>query len=432
MRIAYVMQEGVPDVRQANLSGPANHVRQIVRALTRLGHQVRLLLRLDGQIWATDDLIHYRQVQVSRMDGGPRRLIERAVRRMQAEVGLPYFSFFESRRFAAACCQELCGVDLLYERMGWLGLGGSLAARQLRVPHILEANGDLLSELDLLGVRQSRSQRAVAVRLMRRMIRRATHCVATGEGWRRRHIACWGVDPRRVSVVQNGTELVDLLPRDQLGCFAGGARGKTLKVVFVGAFDPWQGLGLMLRGIAKALQGGADVCFTVVGSGREELALKAMAQALGLSDRVVFTGHLPIQGLAHCLAEQDVGLCFYTDRAEYSGLKLLDYKAAGLATIAAGEKGQPDVIEHEVTGLIVPPGDEDALCAALLRLWAHPERAWAMGRRARRDAERRHSWMHTAATLSQLFGSLVEANPQAVCGGFGSPAAAAARLDARH
>ena len=54
---------------------------------------------------------------------------------------------------------------------------------------------------------------------MSRAARQATHTVATGEGWRHRFIERWGVNPTTVSVIENGSEVVSLLQREQLRAF---------------------------------------------------------------------------------------------------------------------------------------------------------------------------------------------------------------------
>lgn len=408
MRIGYLMQEGVPDVRAPRPSGAANHVRQVIRELRRLGHQVRLLARLDDRVWVSDDLESYRLVGVPGTDRGVRRLAERGLRRFQSQLRLPYLSFFDSRRFAAACVQELGGADLLYERMGWMGLGGALAADRLGIPHLVEVNGDHVAELQILGFEVGGIQLRLSMALMRRVLRGATFTVATGEGWRARHVARWHVDPTTTSVIQNGTEIVDLLERRQLRAFQEELQaGGSLRVAFVGSFEPWQGLPLLLTGAARALESGANLTLVLAGSGRQERVLREMARGLGLAGRVAFVGHLSPQELAACLSQCDVGVSLYQQRVEYTGLKLLDYKAAGLATIAAGQGGQPALIEHGRTGLIIPPNDPGATCEALRLLAANIGLAREMGRLARHEAECGHRWAHTARALDSLFVRLV-------------------------
>ena len=248
-----------PDVRQKPLSGPANHVWQVFNELAHLGHDMSLLARYQGTIWRSQDLVNFEAVRVPRFDEGVIRATERLVRGTQARLHLPYANLFESHRFAEACCQEFTGYDLIYERMGWIGYGGGLAARRLKVPLVLEINnGDLITELDRLGVAPSGFQRRLAIDLMRRAVFRASHFVATGQGHRRRFIEAWGAEPECVSVVENGSELVQLLERDRLRAFrTDSAPNDLVKVVFVGAFEPWHGVPILLEAMPRILSIGA-------------------------------------------------------------------------------------------------------------------------------------------------------------------------------
>jgi hypothetical protein len=124
------MQAGAPDLRRQPLNGPATHVRQVCKELRNCGHQVSLLAMWEGeQIWKTEDFEIYEPVSTGRLGDGSPYPVERVVRRVQHELRLPYAALFESVRFAQACRQELAECDLLYERFGWVGYGGGLAAR---------------------------------------------------------------------------------------------------------------------------------------------------------------------------------------------------------------------------------------------------------------------------------------------------------------
>jgi glycosyltransferase involved in cell wall biosynthesis len=405
MNIGYLMQAGVPDVRYADASGPAIHVRRTVDELRRLGHRVRVLLLLDGRLWRSDDFEELTPVHVPGLDDGPRRMAERAIRRVQHDLRLPYAAWFESRRFAAACRRELADCDVLYERMGWMGWGGSLAASWMQVPHVLEVNGDHPAEFEVLGIAPRGIQRAVGFRVTGYAARRAAHTVATGEGWRRRHIERWGVDPETVSVVHNGSAVVELLERRGLRCYRDVA-DDAVRVIYAGSLDEWQGLPILLRAVARAVER-VRLTLTIAGAGPREHELKRMAASLRLGSRVAFAGHLRLDALAGRLGDSDVGVSLYRGRVEYNGLKLLDYKAAGLATVAAGCNGEPSLIGHERTGLIVAPDDEGAVAEAIVRLARDVGSRVDMGRRARQEAETQHRWRHTAEALEGLLGGVV-------------------------
>ena len=403
MKIGYLMQAGVADIRKYPLSGPALHVKQVLVEFKNLGHQVRLLTFIDGKIWKTDDLNLFTPVSVRWLEG-PFRIFEKAIRRVQYELRFPYIAFFDSMRFAQVCLQELVDFELFYERMGWMGLGGGMAARRMRIPLILEVNGDHLSEMEMLGIAPQGLQRKLSILLMKRALLRASHLVATGEGWRQCMLERWRLKPDKVSVIENGSEIVDLLSRDQLRSFAPPVDILDgTKILYMGAFEPWHGIPVLLRAIAKAISKGADVRLVLVGSGSQQGTIEKLIKELEIGNHVILTGQLAPQQFALHLAKADIGVSPYCGRVEYSGLKLLDYKAAGLATIASGEKGQPTVIEHGRTGWIVPPCDEDALCQAIIQLVNNVELRREIGRRARIDAENCHSWRHTADQLVELF-----------------------------
>jgi glycosyltransferase involved in cell wall biosynthesis len=403
MKIGYLMQAGVPDIRQRPLSGPANHVWQVYNHLSALGHQMRLLAVFDGKIWLSTDLEAFEPVVIPQLDRGPFRLAERAIRRAQATLRLPYAAWFESVRFAQACRQALPDCDIFYERMGWVGYGGALAARRLGMPLVLEVNGDHLDELKSLGIAPRGGQRRLSIWLARRAIRQTAHIVASGEGWRDKFMRRWQTPPEKITTVENGTQLVDLLSRDQLRAFQPAeGNGRSLTIVYLGGFYPWQGVNLLVKAFAQARQAGVAARLLLIGSGPQEADLRAQVAALNLQEDATFTGQIPPPEMARHLALADIGASPYCGRDEFSGLKLLDYKAAGLAIIASGQDGQPTILENGRTAHIVPPCDSNALGQAIIRLCQDQEYRRCLGQNTRTDAEMRHSWRQTAVQIAQI------------------------------
>jgi glycosyltransferase involved in cell wall biosynthesis len=389
LKIGYLMQAGVPDVRKRPLSGPAMHVVKVFEELQVLGHHLRLIAFNDCKIWKSDDLISFEQVKISWLDDGLSLWCERIIRRIQSELNLPYTATFDSFRFSQACFQELEDYDILFERMGWFGYSGGIASRRLKIPLILEVNGDHLSEFEMLRLAPTGMQRRLSTHLMHWATKQAAHVVATGEGWKQRFIERWGGDPARISVVENGSEYVAILKREQLLSFNPDYLAQeSVGIIYVGAFEPWHGISILLQAAAKAISNGISIHLLLAGTGSEEAKIREEIQNLALNNHVNLTGHLIPEELSVYLAQADIGVSPYYGRVEYSGLKLLDYKAAGLAIIASGENGQPYVIDHGRTGWIVPPGDVEALYQAIVKLSLDTEGRKRMGREARIEAEK--------------------------------------------
>jgi hypothetical protein len=248
------MQEGV-EIRRPPFNGPANHVREVCEWLSRRGHEVRVIVRVDGRIWRSDDLEAFVPVEVRGFDRGPLRSIERVVRRVQSELQLPYAALFESLRFAQACVQELEGFDLVYERLGWMGYGSGLAARRLGVPLVLEDNGDHLFDLEAKGMAPTGLQRRLSVALMQHAVGRAAHVISAGAGWREQFIRRWRIDADCITAIENGTALIDMLTREQLRAFAGATGSDEVKFVYLGGFYPWHGVPILLDALAAPRPG---------------------------------------------------------------------------------------------------------------------------------------------------------------------------------
>jgi glycosyltransferase involved in cell wall biosynthesis len=212
-----------------------------------------------------------------------------------------------------------------------------------------------------------------------------------------------------VTTVENGTALVHLIQREMLGSFqAVDKNNDPMTFVYLGGFYPWHGVDILIRAFTRASSQSKSMRLLLIGAGSGLENARQLVRELGIGDRVIFTGSLLPDEYIPYLMESNIGLSPYCGWMEYSGLKLIDYKAAGLAAIASGVDGKPATLEHGRTGWIVPPCDEDALTRALLYASEHPDMVREMGQAARIDAEGRHSWEHTANELEKVFQQVLQ------------------------
>lgn len=192
-----------------------------------------------------------------------------------------------------------------------------------------------------------------------------------------------GVDPQRIFLLPNAVEIPSIpahpLPPRRVGMVANLRREKNYP--------------LFLRGLAKTLTDFPDVCGVMVGQAvlpydpQTPLLIQAEIERLGLPGRLVQAGFQ--SDVSSFLAEWEI-FCLTSD-SEGTPNVVLEAMAAGLPVVATRVGGIPQVIEHDVTGLLIPPGDESALAAALRDLLSHPEKARRMGRAARERVEREFS-----------------------------------------
>jgi mannosyltransferase len=110
-------------------------------------------------------------------------------------------------------------------------------------------------------------------------------------------------------------------------------------------------------------------------------SLHARADAAGLGERIRFLGELPIADVPTWYRR--LTIYAFTSRNEGFGLTLLEAMASGNALVAARAGAADQVVVDGRTGILVPPGDVEALVAAIEPLMKNPREAEAMGRRAR-------------------------------------------------
>ena len=145
-----------------------------------------------------------------------------------------------------------------------------------------------------------------------------------------------------------------------------------LRIGFAGKLIPRKGPDELLRAVGL-LPPGTRYCVTVVGDGPMLPELRGLAGRLGLADRVRFAGFANTTQMPGLLAGCDVVVV--PSRRDMRALVTIEAMAAGAAVVvsdATAVWGPGDLVQHEVTGLVYPSGDERALAAALSRLAADP------------------------------------------------------------
>ena len=159
---------------------------------------------------------------------------------------------------------------------------------------------------------------------------------------------------------------------------AGFARGRGV-VLGVGRLVGYKGFGVLIEAAARL---DAGLAVVIVGTGPLEGALRARIAALGLEDRVMLAGALPQAGLEALFAGAALYAMASVERSEAFGVVLLEAMAHRLAVVASdiAGSGVPWVVGPVDAAQLVPPGDADALAAALNALAADPKRAARIAR----------------------------------------------------
>lgn len=245
--------------------------------------------------------------------------------------------------------------------------------------------------------------------LMRRAFRRSRAAVAVSR-YTADLLTAQGVDPGRVRVVFGGADADRFHPappdpdlRTRLGLGAGPV------VLTLSRLAARKGQDTLIRAWPRVMAAHPGAVLLVAGEGPEEAALKALAEQLGVSGAVRFSGPAEAEEVPDLYRQADLYAMISRERAEVGdvegfGLTYLEAGATGLPVIGGRSGGVVDAIEEGRSGLLVEPGDPDAAAEAILRLLDRPEEASAMGGEGRARVLESFTWEHTARGLLDALG----------------------------
>lgn len=211
-----------------------------------------------------------------------------------------------------------------------------------------------------------------------------------------------------VSIVPYGTALDDdgLSPvRPVL------SSGGPVRILFVGRLVERKGVEVLVRALA-GLASLPDAELTVIGAGERAELIERTARVHGVADRVHLRGAVTREELVRNYTNHDLfvlpAVVDAKGDTEGLGVVLLEALRFERAVIASDLGGIPDIVEHERTGLLVPPGDSAALGAAIESLVRNPERAREMAQAGRQMASGRFGWNRVLDSTNQVYRSAME------------------------
>lgn len=262
----------------------------------------------------------------------------------------------------------------------------------------LNMTGSLTGTAAGLGLILSGTPYLLVEHLPTRLPKRAHRLVKRSLVWRARaHVAVGarsaaqteereGLPTGSMVVIPNGVQV------PPMECAAERSR------VFIGVaarLEHAKGLDVLVAALAR-LPGG--VTARIAGDGSQRLPLQEQAERLGVVDRVEFTGWLEDP-----IARLNSEVFVLSSRSEAMPLTVLEAMRAGMAVVATDVGSVRDVVEHQRTGLVVPPDDVDALVAALRRLLDDDGLRADIARRAKALADEQFTVERMASAYSALY-----------------------------
>jgi glycosyltransferase involved in cell wall biosynthesis len=269
-------------------------------------------------------------------------------------------------------------VAVLLKRVFWW--------RRLRV--VLTAHGgDLHADMGQLA-------RRVLVAVMRQ----ADVLAVVSQAMREQAINL-GMPGERIVVAPMGVDVERFRPPD-----AGRARAGLL---FVGRLAEKKGVIHLVHAFRALHEQMPRVQLDIVGDGPLRAGLEAEVLRLGLADAVVFHGALPQAEIPPFFQQAQVFVMpsVVADSGDQEGLGLVaaEALACGCPVVAHDLPAIRDIVLDNVTGLMVPPGDEAALAAAIMRLLQAPDLAAGLAEAGRQHVRQQYGWPAVARRYRTLY-----------------------------
>jgi glycosyltransferase involved in cell wall biosynthesis len=338
MRVLIVSGLWPPDV-----GGPASHAPEFAEALRGRGHEVEVVTTADAS---------------PAPEPYPVRWVDRRL-----PVGVRH------ARGVALVRGLARGADVVYST-GMLGRSG-LGTLSARRPLVVKLTSDPtferslrygLTPPDLMRFQELRGLRIRTLRTVRDQILRRASRIVTPSASLRELALTWGLAPERVVVVPNPVSAPAELPAREEVRRRHGLEGRVLG--FAGRLVPQKSLDVALRALTRS----EPATLLVAGDGPDAEALRRLSAELGLDGRVRFLGPQPRATTFELLRAADVALL--SSSWENFPHMLVEALAIGTPVIATDVGGVGEIVEHERNGILVRPGDADALAAAIDRFFA--------------------------------------------------------------
>lgn len=216
-------------------------------------------------------------------------------------------------------------------------------------------------------------RRFIGLNAVVKLILRKADGVLTNSKFTKRLVEDYGVDPRRIGIVNPGVEQVyDRKPADEELLEQLGLEGKYV-LLSVGRLVTRKGHDRVIEAMPAILKQIPHAVYVIVGDGPARERLEQLARATGVADAVIFVGSVSGSERLndyYSLSQQFIMVCRELEQgdAEGFGIVYLEAASAGVPVIAGRSGGASEAVLDGVTGLLVDPESVNQIADSVVRL----------------------------------------------------------------
>jgi glycosyltransferase involved in cell wall biosynthesis len=244
------------------------------------------------------------------------------------------------------------------------------------------------------------------LKMQMRVARRIPRLVTVSASSKRDIIAQMDVPADRLHIVPVGVDPKIFRPLPHIARVPGRLMTTTSSDV------PMKGLAPLLEALAKVRTERSDVELVIIGKPKSRSAIPAIIDRLGLQQAVTFVSGVTTERIVELYAEAEVAVV----PSLYEGFSLpaVEAMACGVPLVSTTGGALPEVVGTSgESGLLVPPGDPDALATMLLRALGDPELRARVGEAGRARALDKFTWRATALGTVENYRALLAEQAEA-------------------
>ncbi|MGD1847267.1 MAG: glycosyltransferase family 4 protein [Salibacteraceae bacterium] len=384
MKIAYLSAN--PLLNLASPSGYGTHMREMIKGLRALGHEVSPLIAGGTAI---------ETLAQPGTGSAPKQLLRQLAPPFLWETAkdwrLKRFDGHMTTWFA----EEINRMkpDLVYERGTYLQLAGHRVAQQMKLPHIVELNAPLAEEKAMLGRSSWFAKEAEAAE--RQLLQGAAKIVVVSSRLVQHFSDKYQLPRDKFIITPNAVDLDKVQSSEASTTELRKQLGLENKVVlgFVGSIFPYHGVDLLIRAFDALQTGHPELHLMIVGDGETLPELQELATKLNLNHKITFTGNVPHTEVFNHIALFDIAVLAKT-KDYMSPIKVFEYGAMGVAIVAPSTTAVRDVIEDGRHGLLI--GEEQTLEGRLKELIDNQKLREQIGKSFQEKVLEEHTWQRMA------------------------------------
>jgi glycosyltransferase involved in cell wall biosynthesis len=290
--------------------------------------------------------------------------------------------------------------DLIHAHLHEGALVGVLLKKLLRIPLLFDCQGSLTGEIIDHGFCRKDSLLSGVFKVIESFINKSTNVIITSSSLAANDLVeKWGMPKHAVTALTDAVNTEDFIPFDrEQSRSALNLSAESPVVAFLGVFNRYQGVDLLLDVIRRLKARGVKVHFLLMGFPDERY--RQLAEEMGIAGMITFTGKIEYKKAPLYLSAADLAISPKISLTEANG-KLFNYLACGLPVLVFDTPVNREILGE--VGVYAKYADAEDFTAKLEELISDPDKMQLLGQEGRRKAIAEHSWISRGERLVKVY-----------------------------